>query len=143
MADTIVVRIDRNVDDKSKEMAAKLDMPKKKFIEEAAMFFARNNISPVGFSPSADFDVSQLVKKSTDRIISFFRYQEKEMIAPLALQVLRTQIAIQALMNLLIDLNVPAKDQADVAKRLEEYITSTVEKLQNNAHESDQPATGR
>lgn len=142
MAETILIRIDRNVDEKSKEMAAKLGLAKKKFMEESAMFFVRNNLSPIGFSPSASFDLSQLVMKSTERLIAFLKQQEKESIIPIGMELLRTQAALQALMNLVIDVNVPQEDQEDVARRLEAFIQKSLENLPLHAYQSNQSEAG-
>ncbi|WP_304502760.1 BfmA/BtgA family mobilization protein [Cesiribacter sp. SM1] len=137
------IRIRTDVDARAETMAKKLGLKKKEFVEEAVLFFVRHNLSPINFSPSADFDLSQLVQKSTERIISYIKHQEQEMIAPLALEVLRAQIAVQALMNLIIDVNIPAEEQASVANKLEEYMNSQVEKLQIHAHQGHQSAAGR
>lgn len=143
MKDTIVVRISRNVDTKAKEAAARLKISKKKFLEEAAMFFIRHQLSPRTYSPAADFDLSQLVQRSTEKILLLHQRQEQEILAPMALEILRTQAALQALINLILDLDVPREDQAAVGKQIEQYIQESLVKLQGHAHEGDQSAAGR
>ncbi len=132
MKETKQLKIDAVVDEQLQTAARHFALSKKAFAEEAILFFSRNNISPKGYSPCREFDQVQLIRKSTDRIIGVLQQQEQESFAGLLAEILRSQIAVQALINLVVDYAVEPPRQDTVAQRVQDYIREHMRQLEAN-----------
>ena len=133
MKDTKQLKIDAAVDEQLQTAARHFALSKKAFAEEAILFFAKNNISPRGYSPCREFDQVQLIRKSTDRIIGMFQQQGQESFAGLLAEILRSQVSVQALINLVVDYAVEPEMQNTVAQRVQDYIQQHMKQLEANA----------
>ena len=129
MRTTKQLKIDALVDQQLQTAARQSALSKKTFAEEAILFFSRNNICPKGYHPGREFDQVQLIRKSTDRIIGFVQQQEQEVFSGLLAEILHNQIAVQALINLVVDYAVEPSRQQAVAQRIQEYIQEHLEQL--------------
>lgn len=120
--ETRQLKISEEADRQLHAAARHWGLSKKCFAEEAILFFASHHISPKGYCPGLAFDQLQLIRTSTNRIISVFQQQEREVFSGLMTEMLRNQVAVQALMNLLVDYLVEPAEQAAVSGRLQDYI---------------------
>lgn len=127
--ETKQLKINAVVDQQLQIAARHFNLSKKAFVEEAILFFARNNISPENYSPCREFDQVQLIRKSTERIIGVLQQQERDAFSGLLSEILRNQVAVQALINLVIDYAVEPARQNAVAQRVQEYIHEQLEQL--------------
>ena len=134
--ETRQLKINASVDAQLQAAARQFALSKKGFVEEAILFFARNNISPKGYSPCREFDQVQLIRKSTERIVGLLQQQEREVFSTLLTEILRNQVAVQALMNLVVDASVEPGRQAAVAERIQAYIREHMEQLNVPAKEA-------
>ena len=129
MKPTKQLKIDAQVDEQLQTAARHFSLSKKTFAQEAILFFSRHQISPIDYHPGREFDQVQLIRKSTERIIGFVEQQEREVFAGLLAEVLRNQVAVQALINLVVDYAVEPHQQEVVASRIQEYIREHMEKI--------------
>ena len=131
MKETKQLKIDAEVDAQLQAAAGHFALSKKAFAQEAILFFSTRGISPKGYQPAREFDQVQLIVKSTERIIGFVERQEREIYTGLLAEVLRNQVAVQALINLVVDYAVEPAKQAGVAQRIQAYITQHMEQLKH------------
>jgi hypothetical protein len=131
MKATKQLKIDAVVDEQLQAAARHFSLKKKTFAQEAILYFARDLISPKDYRPGREFDQVQLIRKSTERIIGFMESQDRELCSALLAEILRNQVAIQALINLVVDSAVEPGRQAAVAERVQEYIHQHMEQLKS------------
>lgn len=129
MSATKQLKIDAAVDQQLQTAARHFSLSKKSFAQEAILYFSSHQISPKDYRPGREFDQVQLIRKSTERIISFVESQERELLSGLLAEILRNQVAIQALINLVVDYAVEPARQAAVAQRIQEYIHQHMEQI--------------
>lgn len=127
--ETKQLKISAQADEQLEAAARHFAMSKKGFAEEAILFFARHNICPKGYSPCREFDQVQLIRKSTERIVGLLQQQERDVFSSLLAEVLRNQVAVQALINLVVDASVEPSRQEAVSRRIQAYIREHMEKL--------------
>lgn len=129
MKETKQLKIDAPVDEQLESAARHFSLSKKTFAQEAILFFSRNGISPKDYHPGREFDQAQLIRKSTERIMLFVEHQEREIFSGLLAEILRNQVAVQALINLVVDFAVEPGKQEVVARRIQENIREHMDQL--------------
>lgn len=129
MKETKQLKIDAQVDLELQQASRHCSLSKKNFAEEAILFFASRQLNPKGYQPGSEFDQLQLIQRNTERIIGFVQQQEQESLTVLLSEILRSQVAMQALINLVVDYAVEPKRQEAVAQRIETYIREQMEQL--------------
>lgn len=129
MKETKQLKIDATVDAQLHSAARHCSLSKKSFAQEAILFFVRHQVSPKDYHPGREFDQVQLIRKSTDRIIGFVEQQERQIFSGLLAEILRNQVAVQALINLVVDYAVEPAKQPLVARRIQAYIQEHMEQL--------------
>lgn len=127
--ETRQLKISTRVDEELQAAAGQRGLSKKRFAEAAILFFAQSQISPEGYHPGREFDKVELIRKSTERIIGRIDRQEREVLDSLLAEVLRNQVALQAMMNLLVEVAVEPDRQEAVAQRLQASIREQLEQL--------------
>lgn len=129
MKETKQLKIDAQVDLELQQACRHCSLSKKNFAEEAILFFTSRQLNPKGYQPGSEFDQLQLIQRNTERIIGFVQQQEQESLTVLLSEILRSQVAMQALINLVVDYAVEPKRQEAVAQRIETYIREQMEQL--------------
>lgn len=129
MRATKQLKIDARVDEQLQAAARHFSLSKKTFAQEAILYFSTQQISPKDYRPGREFDLAQLIVKSTDRITRIVEQQERELFSGLLAEVLRNQVAVQALINLVVDCAVEPLQQPVVAQRIQAYIREHMEQL--------------
>lgn len=118
------------------EQADEFDLSIKEYSEAALRFFVQKRINPVTYNPAAEFDLVQLTKKSTEKIISFIKFQEQTIFQRIVEEVVKSRLLQEAELNLLIDRLVEPASRDIVTKDILEHISSAEKKLKKNDDES-------
>ena len=122
------------------EQADEFDLSIKEYSEAALRFFVQKRINPVTYNPAAEFDLVQLTKKSTDKIISFIKFQEQTIFQRIVEEVVKSRLLQEAELNLLIERLIDDPASRDkVTEDILKHISSVEKKLKNdNKHQENE-----
>ena len=120
------LQIDAEVHRRVGEEARRWEVSKKKYAEACLSFFAMRGIDPESYSPGHAFDVVQVMKKSTDRIIGFIKHQEQTLLSDITEEVIRSRLYQDALVLLLVEKLVAPKEQEQRLAEISTYVEERI-----------------
>ncbi|WKN46471.1 BfmA/BtgA family mobilization protein [Tunicatimonas pelagia] len=101
-------------------------MTLKKYAEASMGFFANRGINPLEYSPGQSFDLLQVMKKSTDRIISYIVHQEQTLLSDLTEEVIRNRLYQDALLILLLEVAVEPNQREERMREISTYVEQKI-----------------
>ena len=116
------IQIDGDMHRKFNDEADRLGLSLKKYAEVSMAFFANRGINPEEYSPGQSFDLMQVVKKSTDRIISFIVHQEQTLLSDITEEVVRTRLYQDALIVLVLENTVEPDQRNQKLMEISQYV---------------------
>ena len=125
------LQIDAEVHRRVGEEAKRWGISKKEYAEQCLSFFAMRGIDPRSYSPGEAFDVVQVMKKSTDRIISFIVRQEQTLLSDITEEVLRNRLYQDALVLMLVEKLVDPKEREKKLTEITTYVEERIKTAKN------------
>ena len=120
------VQIDADVHRKVGQEAKEQGLSFKEYAEQSLLFFANRSLNPATYSPGQTFDLLQVMKKSTDRIISFIVHQEQTLLSDITEEVLRNRLYQDALILLLVEKVVLPEEQGEKLREITAYVEKRI-----------------
>lgn len=129
------LQIDAEMHRRVGEEAKRWGMSQKVYAEQCLSFFAMRGIDPSNYSPGQAFDVVQVMKKSTDRIISFMKHQEQTLLSDITEEMLRSRLYQDALVLLMVEKLVPSGEQDQRLSEITTYVEGRIKEAKKaDAH---------
>lgn len=136
MSKRYVISISKTQHEKVSEQSDLYALSMREYCEAALHFFSSRGINPVSYNPAKEFDTVQVLKKSTDRIISFIKFQEQNILSKLIEEVVMVRLLQEGQLNLLIENLVAEEDKVGTQQAIVEYVEQYQQKLKNEANKS-------
>ncbi|MEQ9440344.1 MAG: BfmA/BtgA family mobilization protein [Cyclobacteriaceae bacterium] len=120
------LQIDSDLHAKFGSEAKNHQLTLKKYAEASMGFFANRGINPEEYSPGQAFDILQVMKKSTDRIIRYIVHQEQTVLSDLTEEVIRSRLYQDALLILLLEIGVEPDQREERMKQISMYVEEKI-----------------
>ena len=126
------LQIEAEVHQKVQKAAKACGISLKAYAEQSLLFFVNRGINPETYAPGQAFDLMQVMKKSTDRIISFIVHQEQTLLSGITEEVLRSRLYQDALVLLLIENTIAPEDQEKKIGEITAYVEGKIQEAKQH-----------
>lgn len=131
MPERYVVTVSKTLHKKVGEESDRLEMHQKEYVQNALAFFATRKINPATYDPGKEFDLVQLVKRSTEQILAKVDGFHKDLPARLVEEIVRGRLLQEAQLNLLIEKLIEPELRGKVLNDIIEYVENTLRNQSN------------
>lgn len=126
MPERYVVSVSKTLHEKIGEEAGKLKMKRKDYVQSALVFFANRKINPATYDPGREFDLVQILKKSTEQILANMEHQSSTTPKQLVEEIVRGRLLQEAQLNLLIEKLIEPELREKVQKDIINYVENAL-----------------
>jgi hypothetical protein len=108
------------------EEANRLDMKIKDYVQNALVFFVTRKINPATYDPGKEFDLVQIMKQSSDKMLNKIAEQEDNVLMKITEEMIRTRLLQEAQINILIEKLIEPEFKEKMQKEIAEYVEETL-----------------
>lgn len=126
MAERYVVTVSKTLHQKVGEEADRYELSRKEYVQNALAYFVHRKINPATYEPGKEFDTVQVLKYSTEKIISLIAALEQNRLLEITEEIVRGRLLQETQLNLLIEKFIEPEHREQLQKEIIEYVENVI-----------------